>query len=88
MSKESEKKWLHYYPIHGNGRRREPWERIHNDNVYIAEEVSTQSGVGQRTQKINLKILTEKKHPKIKLQRLRKIRILTFGSLVHQTNSF
>ena len=35
-----------------------------------------------------LRILTEKKHPKIKLQRLRKIRILTFGSLVHQINSF
>ena len=26
--------------------------------------------------------------PKIKLQRLRKIRILTFGSFVHQINSF
>ena len=34
-----------------------------------------------------LRILTGKKHPKIKLQRLRKIRILTFGSLVHQINS-
>ena len=30
----------------------------------------------------HLRILTEKKHPKIKLQRLRKIRISTFGSLV------
>ena len=37
---------------------------------------------------LNLRILTEKKHPEIKLQRLRKIRILTFGSLVHQINSF
>ena len=36
----------------------------------------------------NLRILTEKKNPKIKLQRLRKIRIWTFGSLVHQINSF
>ena len=35
-----------------------------------------------------LKILTGKKHPKIKLQRLQKIRILTFGLLVHQINSF
>ena len=35
-----------------------------------------------------LRILTGKKHPKIKLQRLRKIQILTFGSLVHQINSF
>ena len=35
-----------------------------------------------------LRILTGKKHPKVKLQRLRKIRILTFGSLVHQINSF
>ena len=33
-------------------------------------------------------ILAGKKHPKIKLQRLRKILILTFGSLVHQINSF
>ena len=35
-----------------------------------------------------LRILTGKKHPKIKLQRLQKIRILTFGLLVHQINSF
>ena len=35
-----------------------------------------------------LTILTRKKHPKIKLQRLQKIRIWTFGSLVHQINSF
>ena len=35
-----------------------------------------------------LRILTGKKHPKIKLQRLRKIRTWTFGSLVHQINSF
>ena len=28
------------------------------------------------------------KHPKVKLQRLRKIRIWTFESLVHQINSF
>ena len=37
---------------------------------------------------VGLRILTGKKHPKIKLQRLRKIRIWTFGSLVHQINSF
>ena len=35
-----------------------------------------------------LRILTRKKHPKIKLQRLQKIWIWTFGSLVHQINSF
>ena len=35
-----------------------------------------------------LRILTGKNHPKIKLQRLRKIRIWTFGLLVHQINSF
>ena len=35
-----------------------------------------------------LRILIGKKHPKIKLQRLQKIRIWTFGSLVHQINSF
>ena len=35
-----------------------------------------------------LRILTGKKHPKIKRQRLRKLRILTFGSLVHQINFF
>ena len=37
---------------------------------------------------LSSRILTGKKHPKIKLQRLRKKRILTFGSLVHQINSF
>ena len=37
---------------------------------------------------VKLRILTGKMYPKIKLQRLRKIRILTFGSLVHQINSF
>ena len=31
-----------------------------------------------------LRILTGKKHPKIKLQHLRKIPIWAFGSLVHQ----
>ena len=35
-----------------------------------------------------LRILTGKKRPTFKLQRLRKIRILTFGSLVHQINFF
>ena len=35
-----------------------------------------------------LRILTVKKHPKIKLQHLRKIQIRTFGSMVHQINSF
>ena len=34
-----------------------------------------------------LRILTGKKHPEIKLQRLRKIRIWTFGLLVHKINS-
>ena len=32
---------------------------------------------------LSLRILKVKKHPQIKLQRLQKIRILTFGSLVH-----
>ena len=35
-----------------------------------------------------LRILTGKKHSKIKLQRLPKIRIWTFGSLVYQINTF
>ena len=35
-----------------------------------------------------LRILTGKKHPKIKLQHLKNIRIWTFESLVHQGNSF
>ena len=35
-----------------------------------------------------IRILKGKKHPKIKLQRLRKIQIGTLGSLVHQINSF
>ena len=34
-----------------------------------------------------LTILTRKKHRQIKLQRLQKVRILAFGSLVHQINS-
>ena len=37
---------------------------------------------------LGLRILTGKKHPKIKLQRLRKIRIWTSGLLVHQIKSF
>ena len=39
-------------------------------------------------QENTLRILTEKKHPKIKLQCLQKIQIWTFGSLVHQVKSF
>ena len=35
-----------------------------------------------------LRKLTVKKHPKIKLKRLRKTRIWTFVLLVHQTNTF
>ena len=35
-----------------------------------------------------LRILTEKKHPKIKLQCLQKIQIWIFRSLVHQIKSF
>ena len=35
-----------------------------------------------------LRILIGKKHTKIKLQRLRKIQTLTFGSLTHQITSF
>ena len=35
-----------------------------------------------------LRILTGKKRPKIKVQRLGKVRILAFGSLLHQFNSF
>ena len=35
-----------------------------------------------------LRILTGKKHAKIKHQRLRKIRTWTFRSLVHQINTF
>ena len=38
--------------------------------------------------KYTLRILTGKKHCKIKFQRLWKIQIWTFGSLVHQINSF
>ena len=37
---------------------------------------------------LSLRILTGKKQPKIKLQRLRKMQMLTFGLLVHQINSF
>ena len=41
-----------------------------------------------KTWKNGLRILTEKKHPKTKLQRLRKMRIWTFGSLVQQIKFF
>ena len=34
-----------------------------------------------------LRILTGKKHHQIKLQRLQKVRMWAFGSLVHQINS-
>ena len=34
-----------------------------------------------------LRILTVKKHSQIKLQRLQKVQIYTFGYLVHQINS-
>ena len=34
-----------------------------------------------------LRILTEKKHCQIKLQRLQKVRMWAFGSLVHQISS-
>ena len=44
--------------------------------------------VSSKNSRFSLRILTGKKHPKIKFQCLRKIRIWTFGSLVHQTNSF
>ena len=44
--------------------------------------------IGTVISKRYLRILTRKKHPKIKLQRLRKIQIWTFGSLVHKINSF
>ena len=35
----------------------------------------------------NLRILTGKKHRQIKLQRLEKVGIWAFGSLIHQINS-
>ena len=38
--------------------------------------------------KEHIKDTHREKHPKIKLQQLRKIRILAFGSLVDQINSF
>ena len=34
-----------------------------------------------------IRILTGKNNPQIKFQRLQKVRIWTFGSLVHQNNS-
>ena len=38
-------------------------------------------------QQISLRILTEKKHPQMNLQRLQKVQIWAFGLLVQQTNS-
>ena len=37
---------------------------------------------------LRLRVLAGKMHPKIKPQRLQKIRIWSFGPLVHQINSF
>ena len=56
----------------------------HTGTVQVKDIITTQ----KENQLRILRILTRKKHPKIKLQRLQKIRIWTFGSLVHQINSF
>ena len=52
-----------------------------NDFKYLTEEF------GSKNLEL-LRVITGKKHPKIKLQSLRKIRILAFESLVHQINFF
>ena len=52
-----------------------------NDFKYLTEEF------GSKNLEL-LRVITGKKHPKIKLQPLRKIRILAFESLVHQINFF
>ena len=46
------------------------------------------NSLAHRRNAASLWMLTGKKHPKIKLQQLRKIRMLLFGSLVHQINCF
>ena len=53
--------------------------KLHNSEILKFKKQNKRS---------KLRILTWKKHPKIKLLRLQKIRIWTLGSFVHQINSF
>ena len=55
---------------------------------YLKENARNSQSYLKLSQMEELRILTGKKHPKTKFQRLRKIRIWTFMSLVHQINSF
>ena len=50
--------------------------------------LASNSNKSNKRDKLVLRILTGKKHSKIKLQLLRKIRVWTFGSLVHQLTLF
>ena len=59
----------------------------HAGNVQV-KDIMTKRPKRKENQLGILRILTGKKHPKIKLQHLRKIWIWTFGSLVHQINFF
>ena len=45
------------------------------------------SSLFMKAVKTLLRLVTGKKHNKIKLHRLRKLQIWTFGSLAHQINS-
>ena len=57
------------------------WHFGYTDSLYLRKTFV-------RLSRASLRILTGKKRPKVKLQRLRKIRIWIFGSLVHQINFF
>ena len=57
-------------------------------NSFFVSGDTAKIKVSENSPPLSLRILTGKKHSKIKLQRLRKMRIWTFGSLVHQINSF
>ena len=54
--------------------------------VYLKDIYWHLKRIGQIQFVSELRILTGKKHPQIKLQRFRKLWIWTFGWLLHQTN--
>ena len=56
------------------------WKRKSAHSLSISEVIDSE-------RRAYLRILTRKKHFQIKLQRLQKVEIWTFGSLVHQINS-
>ena len=75
ISRAAEKKRNHCFLVHR--------EQVGGANNHLPINVLKRSVIT-----FYLMILTGKKHPKIKLQCFRKMRTWTFGSLVHQIDSF